>query len=146
MHTQGGFLISQIKQIQGRLFQRLLDEAGIDAFNGAQGRILYVLWQEDPLPIVEIAARTGLAQTTLTGMLDRMQGQGHIQRLANPEDRRQVRIALTPAARALQADYDRVSEDMNCLFYQGFTEEEVRDFEDGLRRVLGNLKKREEGL
>lgn len=146
MHTQGGFLISQIKQIQGRLFQRLLDEAGIDAFNGAQGRILYVLWQEDPLPIVEIAARTGLAQTTLTGMLDRMQGQGHIQRLANPEDRRQVRIALTPAARALQADYDRVSEDMNCLFYQGFTEEEVRDLEDGLRRVLGNLKKREEGL
>ena len=146
MHTQGGVLISQIKQIQGRLFQRLLDEAGIDAFNGAQGRILYVLWQEDPLPIVEIATRTGLAKTTLTGMLDRMQAQGHIQRLANPDDRRQARIALTPAARAMQADYDRVSEAMNSLFYEGFDEEEVRDLEDGLRRVLNNLKKREEGL
>ena len=56
-----------------------------------------------------------------------------------------MRFALTPAARAMQADYDRVSEAMNSLFYEGFDEEEVRDLEDGLRRVLDNLKKREEG-
>lgn len=47
IETRGGFLISQIKQIQGRIFGRLLVEAGIEEFNGAQGRILYVLWQED---------------------------------------------------------------------------------------------------
>ena len=35
--TNGGFLISQIKQIQGRVFERLLLEAGIEEFNGAQG-------------------------------------------------------------------------------------------------------------
>ena len=28
--TNGGFLISQIKQIQGRVFERLLLEAGIE--------------------------------------------------------------------------------------------------------------------
>ena len=56
--TRGGFLISQIKQIQGRVFGKLLAEAGIDEFNGAQGRILYVLWQEDNLPIVELSRRT----------------------------------------------------------------------------------------
>lgn len=39
--TNGGFLISQIKQIQGRVFERLLLEAGIEEFNGAQGRILF---------------------------------------------------------------------------------------------------------
>ena len=37
--TRDGFLISQIKQIQGRVFGRLLTEAGIDEFNGAQGHI-----------------------------------------------------------------------------------------------------------
>lgn len=34
--TRGGCLISQIKQIQGRVFGRLLTESGIDEFNGAQ--------------------------------------------------------------------------------------------------------------
>ena len=62
--TKGGFLISQIKQIQGRVFDSLLQNAGIEEFNGAQGRILYVLWQEDNLPIVELSKRTGLAKTT----------------------------------------------------------------------------------
>ncbi len=47
----------------------MLQEAGIEEFNGAQGRILYILWQEDNLPIVELSRRTGLAKTTLTGML-----------------------------------------------------------------------------
>ena len=84
--TRGGFLISQIKQIQGRVFGKLLAEAGIDEFNGAQGRILYVLWQEDNLPIVELSRRTGLAKTTLTGMLDRMESLGHIKRCYDPKD------------------------------------------------------------
>ena len=37
--------MSRIKQAGGRLFERLLRESGVEAFNGAQGRILYVLWQ-----------------------------------------------------------------------------------------------------
>ena len=35
-HTQGGFLISKIKQIQGRIL-KMLTEYGIQEFNGAQG-------------------------------------------------------------------------------------------------------------
>lgn len=37
--TNGGFLISKIKQIQGRVFERMLGENGISEFNGEQGRI-----------------------------------------------------------------------------------------------------------
>ncbi len=69
--TQGGFLISQVKQVSGRIFEKLLANAGVEEFNGAQGRILYVLWQEDGIPIVELSRKTGLAKTTLTSMLDR---------------------------------------------------------------------------
>ena len=38
--TYGGFLVSRIKQVGGAIFQKLLAQAGVDAFNGAQGRIL----------------------------------------------------------------------------------------------------------
>ena len=39
----GGFLVTKIKQLGDRIFERILLKKGIDAFNGAQGRILYAL-------------------------------------------------------------------------------------------------------
>ena len=51
MVTNGGFLVTKIKQLGDRIFEKVLAEKGVDAFNGAQGRILYVLWQQDGVPI-----------------------------------------------------------------------------------------------
>ena len=73
MRNTGGFLITRIKQVGGRVFDRILSQKKIDVFNGAQGRILYVLWQDDGIPISELSRQTGLATTTLTSMLDRME-------------------------------------------------------------------------
>lgn len=146
IETRGGFLISQIKQIQGRVFARLLTDAGIDEFNGAQGRILYVLWQEDNLPIVELAARTGLAKTTLTSMLDRMESLGHIKRCYDSEDRRQIRIRLTKSARRLEKKYRQVSDEMSRLFYKGFSEKEILKLDSQLEKVLKNLEEEERKL
>jgi len=140
--TQGGFLVSQIKQVSGRIFEKLLTNAGIEAFNGAQGRILYVLWQEDGVPIVELARKTGLAKTTLTSMLDRMESASLIVRVFDKTDRRQIRISLTEKARELKEGYERVSHEMNEIYYEGFTKEEIIEFEDTLRRILVNLNKR----
>ena len=140
METKGGFLISRIKQVGGRLFDRMLAEADIDAFNGAQGRILYVLWQGDGLIISQLSAQTSLANTTLTSMLDRMEQSGLIQRLPSPTDRRALLIRLTDKARDLRQDYDRISQQMNNMYFLGFTEDEIRQFEGYLERVLSNLQ------
>ena len=140
MDTKGGFLISRIRQAGGRRFDRMLDEAGIDAFNGAQGRILYVLWQGDGLTISQISAQTSLANTTLTSMLDRMEQSGLIVRSHSPTDRRALLIHLTDKAKSLQQDYDRISQQMNELYYLGFTDAEILQFEGYLTRILNNLQ------
>lgn len=140
METKGGFLISRIKQAGGRRFDRLLDEAGVDAFNGAQGRILYVLWQGDGLTISQIGAQTSLANTTLTSMLDRLEAGQLIRREASPKDRRAQLIFLTESAWALREDYERISQQMNEMYYRGFTEDEVRQLEGYLARILNNLE------
>lgn len=140
MDTKGGYLISRIKQVGTRLFDRMLADADIDAFNGAQGRILYVLWGQDGITISQLSAQTSLANTTLTSMLDRMEASGLIRRDPSPKDRRALLIRLTDKARSLQADYDRISQQMNQRYYEGFTEAEVRQFEAYLERVLSNLE------
>lgn len=141
--TNGGFLISKIKQIQGRVFEKLLAEHGISEFNGAQGRILFVLWEQDGITISELSQRTGLAKTTLTSMLDRLEEMGHIQRTSSPHDRRALKIVLTPEARSLKERYDAVSAEMNEIFYGGFSDEEILAFESYLGKVLENLLKKE---
>ena len=141
METKGGFLISRIKQVGTRLFDRMLANSGIDSFNGAQGRILYVLWQNDEISISSLSAQTSLANTTLTAMLDRMESLGLIVRKPDPKDRRNRLIALTEKAKSLQDDYNRISQQMNELYYTDFTESEIVQFESYLQRVLNNLEK-----
>ena len=141
METKGGYLISRIKQAGTRIFDRMLAASGIDAFNGAQGRILYVLWQHEDISISSLSAKTSLANTTLTSMLDRMENSGLIVRKPDPADRRSRLIALTDKAKALQHDYELVSQQMNERYYIGFTESEIRQFEAYLQRVLTNLER-----
>ncbi len=136
-------MISRIKQLQNRVFDTYLRQYGIEEFNGAQGRILFVLWNEDNLPIVELSKRTSLAKTTLTTMLDRMEKSEFIHRIYDRTDRRQIRIQITDKARALQGKYDEVSEIMGKIFYQGFTDEEILIFENYLKRILNNLMEEE---
>ncbi len=141
MKTSGGFLISQIKQLGGRSFEKILRDTGIDAFNGPQGRILYVLWENQSPTISQIGKQTSLANSTLTSMLDRMEAGGLITRKPDPHNRRQIIVSITEKAEALRDAYDRVSDEANEIFYDGFTEEEITSFEDTLRRIVRNLER-----
>ena len=138
MRSEGGFLLSKTHQLMGRVFNRLLKEHDIE-FNSAQGRILFVLWETDSIPITQLAQTTKLSKSTLTSMLDRLEKAGHLRREPSPEDRRVTLITLTERNRLLRDRYDRVSNEMTELFYEGFSPEEVTAFEDYLRRVLENL-------
>ena len=142
MMANGGFLVTKIKQLGDRIFEKVLAEKGIDAFNGAQGRILYVLWQQDGVPIKTVSDACGLAITSLTTMLERMERQGLIRRESDNRDRRKTLLFLTDQAKALRADYDAVSAQMGALYYQGFTEDEIRRFEEDLQRIQRNLEER----
>ena len=140
MKMQGGFLISQIKQVGSRVFERLLHEKKIDAFNGPQGRILYVLWQKDGISISCLSKKTGLALTTLTSMLDRMEKLKLLSRQKGEGDRRKTLIYLTKEAKKLEDKYTEVSKEIGDIYYQGFTKKEIKEFEDYLKRVLKNVE------
>ena len=50
---------------------------------------------------------------------------------------------LTDRARELQGKYDEVSQKMNAIFYEGFTEKEVLEIDKYLDRILFNLEQSE---
>ena len=77
-------------------------------------------------------------------MLDRMENAGLLSRTTDPTDRRQLRIVLTEKSKRLNQEYLNVSAQMNELFYDGFTDEEIQQFETYLNRIHENLVQHEE--
>jgi DNA-binding MarR family transcriptional regulator len=139
---QGGFLLSKVHRTGGRVFARMLKERGLE-INPAQGRILFVLWQEGPLTINEIARRVSLGKSTLTSGIDGLEKHGHVVRVRSKDDRRKVLIEITPKNRAMHALYEEVSEEASRIYYEGFSSAEVVAFERCLRRILDNLERSE---
>ncbi|CCY45302.1 putative uncharacterized protein [Clostridium sp. CAG:1193] len=140
MNNNGGYLINQIQKISSRKFNELLKEKNIDEFNGSQGVILYSLWNNKELTIKEIGKITGLAKTSLTSMLDRMEEKGLIRRKDNSEDKRSIKIMLTDKAKELEKDYNDISNKMSNTFYKNFSDKEINEIENYLERIISNLE------
>jgi MarR family transcriptional regulator, organic hydroperoxide resistance regulator len=137
---QGGFLLSKIHRLSGRVFSNLLREEGIE-ISPAQGRVLFALWSEDRIPMGNLARRAALGKSALTSMLDGLESMGLVERIPDARDRRMTRVARTDKDRSLEADYRRVSGRMTELFYRGFTDVEVTRFERDLLQIVENLER-----
>ena len=140
---KGGFLIGQIHRLARRILSKKLREHNVP-INPAQGRIMFVLWRKDGIPITQLASQTGLGKTTLTSMLDRLEKQGYLRRKPSKRDRREILLWRTERDKSYQDSYVKVSQEMTQLCYAGFRKKEIDQFEGYLGRVLANLVSFEE--
>lgn len=137
--SQGGFLISKIKQESSRIFSRILKENNI-VLNSAQGRIMFVLWQKRRITITDLAKETSLVKSTLTTMLNRLKAMNLIKKISDEKDRRKTLITLTEKTIRMEMEYILISEKMDSIFYKDFAKDEIFQFEEYLKRILFNLQ------
>ena len=81
--------------LHGRLRQRLYSEG----VHRGQGRILTILAARGTLSQTEIADSFHRRGATVTHMIQRLEEQGLIKRIADPADARARQVSLTPAGR-----------------------------------------------
>ena len=136
----GGTLISQIKQLQDRVFNKILKEEGIYEFNGQQGRILFSLWKDEKLSLIELSKRTSLAKTTLSTMIDRMKKNGLVIVEESKEDKRNLVIYLSDKTLALEDKINNATKRITDIFYKDFSEKEANELDRLLIKIKENLK------
>jgi MarR family transcriptional regulator, organic hydroperoxide resistance regulator len=102
-----------------------------------QYALLKVLWEHDHQSGAELGERLLLDSATMTGLLDRLEHAGLVERKAHATDRRVNSVALTARGRALQAPLDREMDQMNLAFLGGFPPEEVKLLRDLLSALAG---------
>lgn len=82
-----------------RAYKPLLDSLGLTY---PQYLVLNVLWGEDRQTVGALGDRLGLESSTLTPLLKRLEAAGLVHRARNPDNERQVIVALTDAGRGLE--------------------------------------------
>ena len=141
--TRGGTLLSQVHQVCARVWNKILREKNMADLEGARGRIIFALWGKDGVPIKQLCEKTSLDKSTLTGIIDRLERDGYIERNQSPYDKRSSLISLTGKEKEFEQSIKRVSNQMNKVYYKGFSDNEIIQFEDMLQRILDNCKEAE---
>ena len=138
--TRGGTLLSQVHQVCGRVWNKILRENDMVDLEGARGRIIFALWGKDGVPIKTLCEKTSLDKSTLTGIIDRLERDGYITKKPSETDKRSTLISLTGKEQEFAQKVQKVSNQMNRIFYKGFTNEEILQFDSMLERILANCK------
>jgi DNA-binding MarR family transcriptional regulator len=98
-----GLDVAQRLVWSGRLAHRIMERGAIAAGLGRRGdyELLALLRRNEPdlLTPVDAAKKLLSSQSGMTGKLDRLEEQGLIQRLPDPEDRRVIRLRVTNSGR-----------------------------------------------
>jgi len=133
-----------IRLLNGRLFQKLLRQDPDSLYRSEQGKILAVLWNSKTgcATATDIALATGLANNTLTTMIKKLEEQNLVIISPCGIDKRKKYVKLTEQGLSQKEVGRRVSQKLDAIFYKGFTEEEVRQFEVFQERILANLKEK----
>jgi DNA-binding MarR family transcriptional regulator len=110
-----------------RRVQRWVDGelAGMGGLTQAQSGLLFFLGKDGGALIGEAAEALDVAPSAMTGLVDRMERSGLIERRADPDDGRAQRLFLTDAGRAARTAALDGLKDLNATLTDGFSEAEV---------------------
>ena len=144
----GGYQALQIRLLNGRIFQKLLSKEPEAQYRSEQGKILTVLWQKEDgrATATDIALASGLANNTLTSMIKKLVDQGLVTIEQSDQDKRKKFVVLTELGWEQKEIGDRVSKELGEIFYQGFSNQEIREFEAYPERIITNLKSKENDM
>jgi DNA-binding MarR family transcriptional regulator len=133
----------QLKVIQdyvnllGKTYIILL--SSLDEFFGAtlstNEKVVLQILDETPISIKEVSMRTGLALSTLTNVLDKMEEKRLVKRRHSQTDRRMVKIELDVAGRRLQSRFNNLINQLSATLLKSLTQEDREQFTSALEKT-----------
>lgn len=121
---------------QHTVFQYLSQRLAPYDITPSQYGILNCLWINDgtclPRQIAELLC---LETSTVSGILDRMQKKDLIDRVSNPENRREILVMITPKGEALKTPVLKIIDEVNEEVLKDFSPKETEFIRKSLRQI-----------
>lgn len=106
-----------------------------------QVRVLMCCMHQPDLTAGELAKRSGMAAANLSSMCKRLEGQGLLYRLRDPEDERLVHIRLTVRGEAAMRTMDAAIQSRYGSIFSEEDPEEIAQILAGLQKLNALLKR-----
>jgi DNA-binding MarR family transcriptional regulator len=123
----------------GRVMRRVYEhyDSRLTPFNltTPQYMVFNALWMGDGITIGELGQRVALDGSTITGILDRMEKSGYVERRPNAEDRRSALVHLTEKAREVGPRIISFADELNSAIRKNFSAHDMAVFERVLREL-----------
>ena len=120
---------------QHTVFQFLNSQLSAYDITPSQYGVLSCLWTREYATPKQISEILCLETSTISGVLDRMQKKGLVERFVNKEDRREIRVVVTEKGKALQEPIQQSIATVNEVVLRDFSEEEVQRLKENLKII-----------
>ena len=129
------FLMSRAQHaVAEHLKKKFLDDNV--SISPAQMGILFLLQKGNLRPMSELGRLLDIDNSTITGLVDRLEKTGFVERSADPNDRRKWLISITETGDHEINQAKKSVKEVNRQVKEGFTEEEVETFKKVLSSFL----------
>jgi DNA-binding MarR family transcriptional regulator len=141
LENQICFPFYALSRLMTRAYQPFLDELEITY---PQYLVLLVLWEEDHLPVNDIANKLILNTNTVTPLLKRMETQGLLKRKRSKEDERKVLVSLSAKGEKLKHKARLIPDKLlNCLKIGNLNPHHYHELKESLGSLISYLKEAE---
>ena len=115
-----------------KIFKSSVKETGLTP---SQAIVLNFLNDTDNVTANNLGMRSAIDSATLTGILDRLEAAGLVERRNNPDDRRTIFIRLTDEGRVKSEIVNTLVSSNNREFLSGITGKDESIFRDVLKKI-----------
>ena len=121
-------------------FHHYVQDSG---FTLPQLSVISILEKHGEQKVSELSFKMGLSNSTVSGILDRLEQKDIIKRERTKNDRRVVKISLTGKSREFCNDFRKKKEEYLTQLLKKLSEQEIRDIIKGLEILNRALAKEE---
>jgi len=131
-----GFLLNRAARSMKRTLEARLASYGITA---SQYVLLAILAKKDGLSQTQLGNRLSFDNPTVTGVVDRMERDGLVERRRTPRDRRVINIFLTQKARDVLSELQEIADDVNNRALEEYSPKERSHLINMLNSIWRNM-------
>ena len=134
-------LCQEVMHLFKHNMDRLLDDTGMSA---PQGMLLGVLGRNKKMKITELSSQLCLSNSTVSGIIDRLEKQGMVYRERSEEDKRVVYVSISPDFKSHHEVFrEKLEKNIETMMSQGDAEEIHKIFEGlvALKKLLSDRQK-----
>lgn len=129
------FLLSQLGSHVAGEFQRRMRGIGVEPRTYA---VLMALATDDGQSQRQLSARLGIHRNAMVAVIDALEADGLVTRMANPDDRRAFAITLTARARGLLPELDKAGRALEDTVTAPLSADEGNVLRVLLQRIAGS--------